>query len=110
VPGAHWGDESPWICHVGSIVSARARSLTLLINGGEIAWQDVEESVKAGRPVLVLKGSGRTADSLAGAVHEEATDERAKRLVASGLLRVVDLARKADELANLVIEMLSAKA
>jgi hypothetical protein len=83
--------------------------VTVLVNGGEIAWEDVAQSVKASRPVLVIEGSGRTADSLARALHGEATDERAQRLVASGLLRLVDETGSSHELATLVREMLSPK-
>ncbi len=110
VPGKHWGDESPWLSHVADTLSVGARSVTLLMNGGDIAWEDVEQSVQAGRPVLVVEGSGRTADALARAFHGEAADERAKRLVASGLLRVVDVTSNAGELARLMTEILSAKA
>ncbi len=66
-------------------------SMTLLVNGGDIAWQDVSESVAAGRPVLVIAGSGRTADTLADALRREATDERAAELAQTGLLHAADL-------------------
>jgi SLOG in TRPM, prokaryote len=89
------------------VLAARAASLTILVNGGEIAWEDVTQSVKAGHPVLVIGGSGRTADTIANALHKEATDERTKRLVDSNLLRVVDLTSDFGELTRVVEEMLS---
>jgi len=107
VPGTHWGDESPWLFRVADVLAARAASLTILVNGGEIAWEDVTQSVKAGHPVLVIGGSGRTADTIANALHKEATDERTKRLVDSNLLRVVDLTSDFGELTRVVEEMLS---
>jgi SLOG in TRPM, prokaryote len=107
VPGMHFGDESTWIAHVASVLSSQAHSLTILINGGEITWKDAEQSVEAGRRVLIIEGSGRTADALARAVCGEAADERAKRLVASGLLQVVDLTENSAELARLITNMLS---
>ncbi|TMC85933.1 MAG: hypothetical protein E6J22_19530 [Chloroflexi bacterium] len=107
VPGTHWGDESPWLFRVADVLAARAASLTILVNGGEIAWEDVTQSVKAGHPVLVIGGSGRTADTLANALHKEATDERTKRLVNSNLLRVIDLTSDFGELTRVVEEMLS---
>ena len=67
VPGSDWGDESPWISDVASTLSGTAGSVTVLINGGEVARQDVEESMRVGRPVIVVAGSGRLADELAGA-------------------------------------------
>lgn len=107
VPGTHWGDESPWLFRVADVLAAQAASLTILVNGGEIAWEDVTQSVKAGHPVLVIGGSGRTADTLANALRGEATDERTKRLVDSNLLRVVDLTSDFGELTRVVEEMLS---
>ena len=91
VPGTHWGDEASWIAQIASQIAGNAPSVTLLVNGGNIAWQDVAESVKQSRPVLVVAGSGRTADILAQAMRGQATDERAKPLIASGFLYVVEL-------------------
>jgi hypothetical protein len=107
VPGTRWGDESQWLSHVASVLSDRTASLTLLVNGGEISWEDVAQSVNAARPVIILEGTGRTADALARAMRGEASDERAISLVASSLLRVVDVTGDFDELSNLIREMLS---
>jgi hypothetical protein len=60
------------------------------VNGGEIAWDDITQSVESNRPVVVIKGSGRTADKLASAMQGNLVDDRAQRLVASGLLQIVD--------------------
>jgi hypothetical protein len=95
---------------VADTLSVGDGSVTFLVNGGEIAWEDVAQSVKAGRPVIVIEGSGRTADALASALHGQTTDERAKRLVATELLQVEDLTSYFNELASLISKMLSAKA
>jgi hypothetical protein len=58
--------------------------------------------VRAGRRVLVVAGSGRTADLLATALRGEAAGERARRLAASGLLSAVDSASLATELRTLL--------
>lgn len=92
VPGSEWGDEALWIAQVASLMAADRPSVTVLINGGEIAWQDVAESTHRGRPVIVMAGSGRTADVLARATLGEKGDPRADRLIATGLIRAVDLA------------------
>jgi hypothetical protein len=98
VPGSSWGDETPWLAGAAGAVSGPHRSVTVLLDGGEIAWRDVEESVRAGRRVLVVAGSGRTANVLGAALRGEATGERAQRLVASGLLTAVDPASLAASL------------
>ncbi|MEH2286130.1 hypothetical protein [Nostoc sp.] len=91
VPGNNWGDESPWICRVAAMLANDAPSMTVLLNGGEITFKDAFSSVNSGRVVLVIAGSGRTADILVDALHEKATDERVKKLAKSGTLQYIDL-------------------
>jgi hypothetical protein len=90
VPGAAWGDESPWLAAVATALAGGAPSVTVLVNGGEIAWKDVAENVRRGRPVLAVDGTGGTADVLAGAVRGQPTEPRAAALAASGSMRVVE--------------------
>jgi SLOG in TRPM, prokaryote len=97
VPGAEFGEEAPWIARVATELAGGWPSVTVLVNGGEIAYPDVACSLHAGRPVLALAGSGRTADQLASAARGGPADERAVRLAASGLVEVVD----ADDVAAL---------
>jgi hypothetical protein len=96
VPGSSWGDESPWIAGVATEIAGKAPSATILINGGEIAFHDVEHSIEAGRPVLVVAGTGRTADKIAAAVNgDDRTDERAARLAGSPLVTAISWAEDA---------------
>ncbi|HET9321912.1 MAG TPA: hypothetical protein VFO27_19115, partial [Bryobacteraceae bacterium] len=90
VPGAEWGAESPWIAQVGTELAGGLPSVTVLVNGGEIAYADADCSLRTGRPVLTVVGSGRTAEDLASAVRGAPADKRAVRLAASGLVRAVD--------------------
>lgn len=91
VPGSNWGDESQWIAQLATALAGHHPSVTVLINGGEVTWRDALQSVKADREILVIAGSGRTADILAAAVRGNSTDERAAALVASGLVETIDL-------------------
>jgi hypothetical protein len=91
VPGADWGDESPWIARVAGVLAGDRPSLTLLVNGGEISLRDVEESVGAERRVVAADGSGRSADLLAAGVRGESADEQVRALVESGLVRAADV-------------------
>jgi hypothetical protein len=97
VPGAKVGDGAPWIARAATELAGGWPSVTVLVNGGEIAYTDVACSLHAGRPVLAIAGSGRTADQLASAIRGDRADERAVRLAVSGLVDVVD----ADDLAAL---------
>jgi hypothetical protein len=107
VPGNDWGDEVPWISRVVDLLAEGTSSATVLVNGGKVAWEDAEQSVSDDRPVVVIAGSGRTADILAAAARGDKSNERANRLVDSGLLRVVDLAADTDLQCNLIEEILS---
>jgi SLOG in TRPM, prokaryote len=92
IPEQGWGSESPWIAEVASLLAAGQPSMSVLINGGDVTWHDAEANVAVGRPVIIVAGSGRTADILADAVRGEPVDDaRAQPLVASGLLQVIDL-------------------
>jgi SLOG in TRPM, prokaryote len=91
VPGDEWGAESPWIADTASVLAGGRPSVTVLINGGEIAYSDVERSVQARRRVVVVAGSGRTADAIAGALVGTMSDDRAERLAGTGLVDAVPL-------------------
>ncbi len=80
--------------------------MTVLVNGGDIAWKDVSLSVEAGRHVVILKGSGRAADSLALALDGESTDLRANELAASGLLTSVDVSSHVNGLADTIARIM----
>jgi hypothetical protein len=107
VPGARWGDESQWLADVASSVAGDAPSVTVVVNGGEVTVDDAERSVTAGRPVLVVAGSGRAADELAAALQEPRQDQRAAKLAGSGLVEVVDLADGPQAIARAVAAVLT---
>ena len=86
VPGADWGDEAPWLSRVATVVSDGQPSVTLLVNGGDIAYQDMELSLEAGRPAIVIAGTGRTADDIAAS---PPATPRARALARSPLVRVI---------------------
>jgi len=65
VPGSEFGDESPWISDTAMMLSKGHRSVTLLINGGEVSRKDIDLSLEHGRPVIALSRTGRLADELA---------------------------------------------
>jgi len=65
VPGSQFGDESPWILDMASLLSQGRKAVTMLINGGEVSRTDIQLSLAIGRPVIVLSRTGRLADELA---------------------------------------------
>jgi hypothetical protein len=91
VPGMQWGDESRWMMDVAGVVAGRRCSVTVLLNGGEIAYTDVAASLGSGRPVVVLAGSGGTADAIAEARAGNGDDDRAVEIAASPLMTVAGI-------------------
>jgi hypothetical protein len=65
VPGSEFGDESAWIVDSATLLSKGHRSVTILINGGEVSRKDIKLSLENGRPVIALSRTGRLADNLA---------------------------------------------
>jgi hypothetical protein len=91
VPGSRWGDESDDLARVATELAGKAPAVTILLNGGEVAWRDAVQNVQAGRSLITIDGSGRTADLLAAGLRGEPTDVRAIPLVASGLVQSLPL-------------------
>lgn len=109
VPGNQWGDESPWIAEIATVLAQGAPSVTILINGGEVTWKDAAASVEAERTIIAVSGSGRAADNLVAALNGTVTDDRARAIVSSGLLQAVDL-ENARALESQIRQVLSASA
>jgi len=103
VPGERWGDETPWLVRVADCVAGGCPSLTLLVNGGDVALEEVAASVAAGRPVLVVAGSGRAADGVAAASSGIVAGPRARDLAASELVHVAELG---DDSGHAVVDQL----
>ncbi|MGK5681977.1 hypothetical protein [Actinoplanes sp. URMC 104] len=110
VPGDTWGDEAAYLAAVASALAGDRPSVTVLANGGDISLADAEHSLAHRRPVLVLSGTGRSADRLAAAVTTPAhcRDERLAAIAGSPLVRVVDVADRAA-VAALLDELLTAR-
>ena len=92
VPGSDWGDESYWLAAIATEIAKTAPSVTVLINGGEVTWEDASQNVLAARSLIVLDGTGRTANLLAAGLRGEPTDDRAIPLIESGLVQSINLA------------------
>jgi hypothetical protein len=107
VPGDRWGDESIWLARVATEISGSAPSVTVLINGGEVTWSDAAANVEMGRLVIVIAGSGRTADILAAAIHGNTSEARANQLVQSGLVTTIELSAGSEALAQIIEEIFS---
>ena len=50
VPGDDWGAESPWIARTATVLAGAAPSITGLVNGGQIAYADVQRMLYRNEP------------------------------------------------------------
>ena len=76
IPGDDWGAESGWISKIATAVTSAVKatlaagvpniqkSITVLINGGNVSRTDVEYSLLENRPAFVMRGTGRMADAI----------------------------------------------
>jgi hypothetical protein len=101
VPGECWGDEVPWLAAAASVLIPAHRCVTLVCGGGSITHCDVAESLRLRRPLVVLRGSGGTADWLAERVW--------RRPAGSRLVRVLDLDDAGTDLRALLAPMVDAE-
>ncbi|NET74111.1 MAG: hypothetical protein F6K62_25225 [Sphaerospermopsis sp. SIO1G2] len=101
-PGDNWGDESPWLADVATVLSQELPSVAILINGGQVSKQDVFHNLRANRPILAVAGSGRLADTLVSALAGEVSDEGVRELVASGLVSSIDINDSLESLTELI--------
>jgi hypothetical protein len=64
IPGEDWGDESAWISKIATAIAGEQKSITILVNGGNISRADVQYSLLENRPAFVMRGTGRMADEI----------------------------------------------
>lgn len=93
VPGQKWGDESPWISEIATLLSGECESMTILINGGSVTVQDAYASVNAGREIVIIAGTGRIADDIVKALRYKIVEGKA-----SDDPRIATLINRSDEL------------
>ena len=64
IPGEEWGDESAWISKIATAISGDQKSMTILVNGGNISKTDVQYSLLEHRTAIVIRGTGRMANKI----------------------------------------------
>ncbi len=114
IPGSTWGDESPWLARIATTLADEKPSVTVMANGGAITLLDLFENKKAGRPLVVLGGSGRLADEITMAVRypeQEARESVTELLQPNHLqqnnLTCYDLSQPFSDLTKIIMEGLT---
>ena len=65
VDGDRWGDETPALLALAGALGRQAPSVAVICGGGPVTRTEAEGHLAAGRPLVVVAGSGRYADELA---------------------------------------------
>lgn len=95
IPGEDWGDESAWISKIGTAIAREKKSITVLVNGGQISRTDVGYSILEDRPTFVMRGTGRMADQITLGEKIIAIDitEKPDEILEFLKTRLIDIAR-----------------
>ncbi len=97
IPGNNWGDEVEWIAASASALSGSQPSAAILINGGQIAWNDASLNIQYGRQVLIAEGTGRTADVIATTSTGKIFDRQALSLLRTGKVHVANFFKEPEK-------------
>jgi hypothetical protein len=106
VPAGAPDARAAWVAAVAGAVAGGNGSVALVTGGGEPAWDDVVEHVRAGRAVLAVARTGGVADHLAAALAGRPADARAAMLARTGNVRAADPGRGAAHVAEELRTML----
>jgi hypothetical protein len=103
VQGQQWGDETPAMLALAGALGRSGGSVAMLYGGGAISRRETLGHVRAGRPVCVIEGSGRLADELVAVLRGAAPgDDLMEEIVATGDVRIVNVAASAGALAEVL--------
>jgi SLOG in TRPM, prokaryote len=105
VPGREWGDETDTLSRLIEEISGSQVAVVLLAGGGDVTRKEAVEHLRRGRALVVLSGSGRFADEIAGGLADDATPDL-RALVSTGNVRIVPIAEGPDELSRVLDELL----
>lgn len=94
VNGDNWGDESQTIVNLTHAIGHKGEAPTcgILINGGRIAMHEIylASTTELKLPILVLEGSGRTADEISTAFRTGKTNRGVlKAILAGGDIQII---------------------
>lgn len=67
-----WGSETATMYDVFARLASGRSSVTIVANGGAIVLNEVEANVRAGRPMILIAGSGRATDALVSLLDKSA--------------------------------------
>jgi hypothetical protein len=108
----NWGSEKETIFNLVKHFTDKSKDLpvlTLLVNGGPLSKYELLSSVRAGYPVLIIEGSGRMADEVAGLWRtrpEKIEDPVMAEIISDGKIHLFNIDNDEDELIRLIHRLL----
>lgn len=109
VQSDEWGGETETMFSLAQELAQDIPVMTILVNGGAIARDEVLQTVNRGWPLLVIEGSGRLADEIAGLCHgqySDGADESMHEILARGDISFFPLNGSPAELMQCIAHIL----
>ena len=109
VESGEWGGETETMYAIAEALAQTIPVVTVLINGGSIARDEVLRSVRQGWPIIVVQGSGRLADDIATLWQEKPsfiTDPVLAEIIADGTIHLFPLEGAVAALEDLITRQL----
>ena len=111
VESREWGDETTTLYSLAQSLAEGISAVTILVNGGPIAKEEVLESVRHNWPIVVIEGTGRLADEIARLTRTKGApieDPVVAEIIAHGDIRLFPLKDPVDNLERLLSQLLHA--
>lgn len=110
VETGEWGGETAMMYRLGQFLAGGRPSVAVLVNGGEIARNEILYNVRQQRPIIVIEGSGRLADDIARLWREKSAfpsdDAALAEIVKDGDLHLFPLTGTPQQLQQLLFDLL----
>ncbi len=107
-----WGGESAAMSELASTLAKDIPIVTLVVNGGQTTKQEVLLAVRRGWPVIVVKGSGGTADEIAKLYEDKPAFIQSPLLaeiIEDGNIHLFKLTDTVGEMERLILLLLETK-
>lgn len=104
-----WGEETPMMYELVQVLCRDRPSVAVLVNGGEIAKTELLYNVRQKRPIIIIEGSRRLADTIADLCHEKnaaSSDQKLAEIVKDGDLHLFPLTGTPQQLKQLLFDLL----
>ena len=109
VESDEWGGETAMMYKLGQYLATGRPSVAVLVNGGEIARNEILYNVRQRRPIIVIEGSGRLADDIAGLWREKSappSDETLAEIMKDGAIHLFPLTGTPQQLRQVLFTLL----